>query len=192
MAPKKNKGAKKGKGDDDEIDQGQMNTILKAEVDCLKQKLVLEQERMDRSAATEEAIRQDQLDLDKEMEEHRDATRIAVREMTVMYRKMESDQQSQITAKETNVAEQEEKKKNLNEDIARLKKEREEQEAAKDQEIAELKDKINEMSTDFAQMLKDTLQKMQERIDLANQWEGDAMTESGPATGIVQRGAYNE
>jgi len=48
------------------------------------------------------------------------------------------------------------------------------------------------MSTDFAQMLKDTLQKMQERIDLANQWEGDAMTESGPATGIVQRGAYNE
>lgn len=40
------------------------------------------------------------------------------------------------------------------------------------------------MSCEFARMLKDTLTKMQERIDLANQWEGDAMTEGGPATGI--------
>lgn len=54
---KKGGGAKKGKGDDDEFDPALMNTILKAEVDSLKQKLVLEQEKMDRSATKEEEIR---------------------------------------------------------------------------------------------------------------------------------------
>ena len=46
----------------------------------------------------------------------------------------------------------------------------------KDAQIATLKEKISEMSSDFAQMLKDTLRKMHERVDFANQtWEGDDM-----------------
>lgn len=44
----------------------------------------------------------------------------------------------------------------------------------KDEEIRELKKRIDEMSSDFAEMLKDTLTKMQERIEFANkQWEDD-------------------
>ena len=44
--------------------------------------------------------------------------------------------------------------------------------AQKDDEIAELKRRIDEMSSDFAEMLKDTLTKMQERIEFANKdWE---------------------
>ena len=44
----------------------------------------------------------------------------------------------------------------------------------KDDEIKELKKRIDEMSSDFAEMLKDTLTKMQERIEFANkQWEDD-------------------
>jgi gas vesicle protein len=44
----------------------------------------------------------------------------------------------------------------------------------KDDEIRELKKRIDEMSSDFAEMLKDTLTKMQERIEFANkQWEDD-------------------
>ncbi len=38
----------------------------------------------------------------------------------------------------------------------------------KDEEIRELKKRIDEMSSDFAEMLKDTLTKMQERIEFAN------------------------
>lgn len=38
----------------------------------------------------------------------------------------------------------------------------------KDDEIRELKKRIDEMSSDFAEMLKDTLTKMQERIEFAN------------------------
>ncbi len=45
MAPKKKGGKGKGNGDDDGPDQGEMNGILEAHVDSLKQKIVLEQER---------------------------------------------------------------------------------------------------------------------------------------------------
>lgn len=45
-------------------------------------------------------------------------------------------------------------------------------EKAKNEEIKELKKRIDDMSSDFAEMLRDTLTKMQERIEIANkQWE---------------------
>ena len=37
-----------------------------------------------------------------------------------------------------------------------------------EQQIQELNRRINEMSSDFADMLKDTLSKMQDRIEFAN------------------------
>lgn len=51
-------------------------------------------------------------------------------------------------------------------------KEQEERIKAKDQEIQELRKKIEEMSVEFAKMLKETLEKMQDRINMA-QWDSD-------------------
>ena len=49
---------------------------------------------------------------------------------------------------------------------------------SKDAESRKLKEKIDEMSSDFAEMLKETLRKMQERVDFANQtWDNDKMDE---------------
>ena len=43
-----------------------------------------------------------------------------------------------------------------------------------DSEIKELTQRIEEMSSDFADMLKDTLSKMQDRIEFANKdWKDD-------------------
>jgi gas vesicle protein len=42
----------------------------------------------------------------------------------------------------------------------------------KDEDIAELRKKIEDMSNEFARMLKETLDKMQERVDQA-QWDND-------------------
>jgi len=39
-------------------------------------------------------------------------------------------------------------------------------------EISDLKKRIEDMSVDFARMLKETLEKMQERINMA-QWDND-------------------
>lgn len=47
-------------------------------------------------------------------------------------------------------------------------------ERAKNEEIKELKKRIDDMSSDFAEMLRDTLHKMQDRIEIANrQWEDE-------------------
>ena len=42
-----------------------------------------------------------------------------------------------------------------------------------EEHIKELNRRINEMSSDFADMLKDTLSKMQDRIEFANKDTGD-------------------
>jgi hypothetical protein len=58
--------------------------------------------------------------------------------------------------------------------LQKLNQDKEEMIQTKDDEIRELKKRIDEMSSDFAEMLKDTLTKMQERIEFANkQWEDD-------------------
>ena len=50
--------------------------------------------------------------------------------------------------------------------------EKQEIEYQKNEEIKELKKRIDDMSSKFADMLRDTLHKMQERIEFANkQWE---------------------
>ena len=54
----KKKGGKKGKGDGEErYDPSQMTLILSAQVASLKERLVLEQERRDKSRSNEENIR---------------------------------------------------------------------------------------------------------------------------------------
>jgi predicted RNase H-like nuclease (RuvC/YqgF family) len=59
-----------------------------------------------------------------------------------------------------------------NETIAQTKKDQDEKLRNKENEIQELRKKIEEMSAEFAKMLKDTLEKMQERIRLA-EWDND-------------------
>jgi hypothetical protein len=81
MAPKK-KGKGKGNGDDDGPDQGEMNGILEAHVDSLKQKLVLESERMNGSQAREEKIKAVEKELDLDMDQHKAATRECIKSMT--------------------------------------------------------------------------------------------------------------
>ena len=86
MGGKKKGPAKKGKGGDDEVDVGLMNTIMKAQVESLKQRLVLEYEKANKSAAKEEDMRQDQVSLEQEMGEHKEVTRTMVGNMTKLYR----------------------------------------------------------------------------------------------------------
>ena len=62
--------------------------------------------------------------------------------------------------------------KNLKEEYDKLNAEKQEIERIKNEEIKELKKRIEDMSVEFAEMLRDTLHKMQERIEFANkQWE---------------------
>ena len=64
----KKKGAKK-KGDDDGPDQEEMAGILSSQVECLKQRLVLEQERSNMSRSKEDDIRQREVELANDLDD---------------------------------------------------------------------------------------------------------------------------
>ena len=87
---------------------------------------------------------------------------------------METDANEKIVHAETEVDKQEKQKKELKENIANITKEKDEMMQKMDEDLHMLQQRIDTMSSDFAEMLKTTLNKMQERIDDANQtYEGD-------------------
>lgn len=133
MGPKPKKGDKKGKAaaNDDEINPAEMNLILGAQVDSLKQRLVLEQERRDKSMAKEEEMRLTEIEIDKQMQEHKAQTKMHVETITETYSKMEDSFKTEIKQAEDEVEEQEKQIKELNEKIALAKKRREEEVEAK-------------------------------------------------------------
>ena len=173
MGGKKKKGGKPS-GDDDKYDPTQMTLILVAQVQSLKERLVLEQERKDKSLKTVDDIRSNEQDLCKSLEQQQSNTKMIVNEMTEQYKRMEKRLQERIDTLNKDVAIQKDDISRLDNSIGQLKNEKEDMISQKDDEIRELKKRIDEMSSDFAEMLKDTLTKMQERIEFANkQWEDD-------------------
>ena len=122
--------------------------------------------------------------MDEEMEEHKEQTRTTVKYMTKIYRQMEQSVNEKIVECEVRVEAQESEKKRLKDDISRITKEKEEMMAKMDEELRLLQQRIDTMSSDFAEMLKTTLNKMQERIDDANQtYEGDQPGMENDASG---------
>ena len=169
----KKKGAKK-KGDDDGPDQEEMAGILSSQVECLKQRLVLEQERSNMSRSKEDDIRQREVELANDLDDQKKKTGMIVREMTDQYNKMEEDLSKSIKTQEGKVQDQQRQIQELKERRMQLIQEKEDIYNEKEEEIRKLKKNIDEMSSDFAEMLKDTLTKMQERIEFANKtWEDD-------------------
>jgi len=64
----KKKAEKKKGGDDDGSNPAEENAIMAAKVDELKMKLVLEQERKDKSLTVEKNIRDNEKELKKDLE----------------------------------------------------------------------------------------------------------------------------
>ncbi len=87
----KKKGAKKKGEGDDKYDAAQMTLILAAQVQSLKERLVLEGERKDKSRSSEESIRLRERELCDSLEEQQKKTRMIVSEMTEQYKRMEKD-----------------------------------------------------------------------------------------------------
>ena len=171
----KQKGGKKGKGKggDDELekakDEARMMTL---QVEILQSKLVSEKERADNAKASENEIRAKLFELEKHFQEEEKTRFDIITNMTRQYKSMQEQLQNENNELKRKVKEQEEIIERKNEKILDLEKQKELELMKKDEEIQELKRKITDMSSEFAKMLKDTLDKMQQRIDLA-QWDNE-------------------
>ena len=175
MGAKKGKKGKKGKkkgGADTEPNAQEKNFIYQAEIESLTQKLIMEQSRADSSKASENEKRHRELQLDKQLKDEEKRTRDIIADMTRQYKSMFEELTEKINKLEREVVDNDEIIVDLKEKYEKMNNEKMEIEKAKNEEIKELKKRIDDMSSDFAEMLRDTLHKMQERIEIANkQWE---------------------
>ena len=90
MGGKKKAGGDKKKGGDDDGDNpAEMHAALEAAVDNLKMKLVLEQERKDKSLTVEKLVRDNEKVLLDELESQKLETKECIKEMTDQYKRME-------------------------------------------------------------------------------------------------------
>eukprot|EP00358_Blepharisma_japonicum_P004044 CAMPEP_0202945528 /NCGR_PEP_ID=MMETSP1395-20130829/6572_1 /ASSEMBLY_ACC=CAM_ASM_000871 /TAXON_ID=5961 /ORGANISM="Blepharisma japonicum, Strain Stock R1072" /LENGTH=161 /DNA_ID=CAMNT_0049645659 /DNA_START=131 /DNA_END=613 /DNA_ORIENTATION=+ len=151
-----------------------MNDMLAAEINVLKWRIATEQEKADRSRAGQNECRQKLVDLNQAFDEESKRAFQMTSEMKAQYKVMVKDLDEKIgnLERELNGGESDlfEKERNIKDMVRAKDKEIDE----KDNEIRELRKKIDDMSQEFANMLKATLDKMQERIELANtQWDSD-------------------
>jgi chromosome segregation ATPase len=134
----------------------------------------MEQEKSDRSRAGQNECRQKLNEITIMVEDEERKSLQVNLDMKERYRQMMDDKEGKISALEdelkTGQKDLADKEKYIR-DVTRSKDKEIED---KDNEIRELRKKIDDMSQEFASMLKATLDKMQERIELANtQWDSD-------------------
>lgn len=134
----------------------------------------MEQTRADSSKASENEKRHRELQLEKQLKDEEKRTRDIIADMTRQYKSMFEELTEQINKLERKVVDNNEIIEDLKEQYEKLNNEKLEIEKQKNEEIKEYKKKIDDMSSDFAEMLRDTLHKMQERIEIANrEWEAE-------------------
>lgn len=134
----------------------------------------MEQEKSDRSRAGQNECRQKLIEINQCFEEESKKGFQINSEMKMQYRTMLKDREDKISQLEEELYSGEkelyDKEKHIKDMIKLKDKEIED----RDNEIRDLRKKIDDMSQEFASMLKATLDKMQERIELANtQWDSD-------------------
>lgn len=81
---------------------------------------------------------------------------------------MQEELLNKINSLQDEVTQNDEEIKSLKVEHEKVNNEKQEIERIKNDEIKELKKRIDDMSSEFAEMLKETLQKMNERIEAAN------------------------
>lgn len=168
------KGKKKGKGGgEDETQQAlEAAAMYGLQLEIMQKKLVEEKKKADTSKLSENEIKEKLIVLESDYKKEEAAKFSIISSMTQQYKAMQEklDQECETLMKK--VKEQEDVIAQKDIEIANLKKEKEMELIKKEEEIRDLKLKIQDMSSEFARMLRETLDKMQDRIELA-QWDNE-------------------
>jgi predicted RNase H-like nuclease (RuvC/YqgF family) len=169
----KGKGKKKGDKGGDELEklQGQVH-LLMAQTEILQKQLIIETEKADHAKSSENEERTRLMELNRCFKEEEETRFDIISDMTRQYKSMQQELQKENSDLKKLVKEQDLTIEQKEQEITNITREKDMELLKKDDEIRDLRRKIEEMSSDFARMLKETLEKMQQRIDLAH-WDSD-------------------
>jgi hypothetical protein len=173
MSKKKGKKGKKGGGDDELQVAVEAAEMYRLQVEIMQKKLVDQKQKSDSSKLSENEIKEKLLVLDSEFKKEEKAKFDIISSMTTQYKAMQEKLQAECTELKAKVKQQEEVIAQKELEIITITKEKDLEIMKKEDEIRDLKGKIQDMSSEFARMLRETLDKMQDRIELA-QWDNEA------------------
>ena len=160
MGGKKKKGGGKEGSEDDKYDPGQMQLILAAQVQSLKERLSSEQERRDQSISSVEEIRETEQEMLVKIEGIRNSTQEIVKQMTESYTKMQEKHLADINMQYQEISQQKEMIKEKQLQLMKSKMDKAKQIDEWNEEIVGLKKQINEAASDFEARLKETVVKL--------------------------------
>jgi len=173
---KKKGGKKKGKDNPDEdepLSVEEQHQYLQRVAESLKHKLVMQTNKASGAEAVVRELRQRLFDLLGDYNDEKQKTLDIASDMTRQYKDMSAEMIDRISSLEQQITDMKDKL-----DKAQLEKEeiiRQKDREIKQREdsIQEQKQKMDEMAKEFGQMLKQTLDKMSEKIVITNDWESD-------------------
>ena len=181
MAPKKGGKDKKDKGKDKggeasaEMTEKELLQQAQLRIESLEQQLVWREEKTQTALAgqkeLQERITHYHADFEREKE---DIFEISA-DMTRQYKGMQEELIAQVNKLQQTIAEQKDELERSQLQLEEVRRQMAVELALKDAEIKEQKDKMEDMAVEFGEMLKETLDKMSEKIEITNQgWEDGA------------------
>lgn len=180
MPPKKKGKGKGKKGGDDGAEEGGKLTPrgerdqYKAECTSLQMQLAERTEDASRAMASKRQLEGKVDEINKSLDDKEEATQYITQAMTRQYEAMQEQLVDKITQLEMTVQDLQDKLEESELELERKMREKEAVISSKNEEIANMKNKMEDMAQEFGGMLKETLDKMRERIELSNSGGFDA------------------
>ena len=150
----------------------ELYTQAKLRIESLERQLVFREEKVATEMRSRKEL-QDRVqmyheDLEREKE---DIFEISA-DMTRQYKGMQEELIAQINKHEKTITEQKDQLERSQLQLEEVRRQMAVELALKDSEISEQKQKMEDMAVEFGEMLKETLDKMSEKIEVTNQgWE---------------------
>lgn len=150
----------------------ELYTQAKLRIESLERQLVFREEKVQTEMRSRREL-QDRVqayheDLEREKE---DIFEISA-DMTRQYKGMQEELIAQINKHEQTISEQKDQLERAQLQLEEVRRQMAVELALKDSEIQEQKQKMEDMAVEFGEMLKETLDKMSEKIEITNQgWE---------------------
>ncbi|CAE8619116.1 unnamed protein product [Polarella glacialis] len=167
-------GDKKG-GDGDEPNYKEESYYMTQKIKVLQYRLMMKDEQTANSRRAEEELRRRVAELDKSFEAESDRCRENTGEMSRQYREMQDDFNLTIEILQKQVAQAKQEIEAVTKEIERVRVEKDEIIRQKDLEHSSLSAKMETMAAEFADMLKESLDKMSQRIEVThNSWDRDS------------------
>ena len=173
MGPKK-KGKESKKKDTESSDGSSAlspedtNKMLLSANHALQMQLADRQEATMKAMTDKRDLQSRVRDLQGDFENERVGTMEITRDMTRQYKGMQEELLNRVNALENAITELKDDMEGQRQKLEDTKKEKNEIIDVKDQQIDALKIKMDEMAQEFSNMLKETLDKMRERIEVSN------------------------